>query len=165
MSTHQRLLEIMSYDPETGIAVWKTGKKAGKQIGYLMYGSKRSHPYRYWKIAEFGSKKPLTHFIFFYMTGKWPAAEMDHKSTDTLDDRWSNLREATRFQNEANKGPNKDNRSGFKGVGIRSDGRFQAKIHRRGKYKVLGYFDTPEAAHAAYVAAASAFDGEFFRGA
>jgi len=166
MLTHQRLLEIISFDPETGIAVWRNGARGGKRIGHLLRGSKRSRPYRYWNIKEFGRQKAFSHIVFFYMTGRWPIAEMDHINGDTLDDRWSNLRECTRSQNEANRGPRRSNKTGLKGV-VKYDHQdyFRAKIWRGGKQRWLGKFPTAEAAHAAYLAVARTFDGEFFRAA
>lgn len=50
------------------------------------------------------------------MTGEWPENDIDHKNQDALDDRFCNLRIATRSQNLANK-PTR-NPSGVKGVYI-----------------------------------------------
>lgn len=165
MITQQELQKIIRYDPETGVAVWRIGHRIGKRIGHIIVGACiRNKPYRYWSNKGFGRKnKPFSHVVFFYMTGRWPADEMDHINRDTLDDRWVNLREATRFQNEANKrAANSNSKTGFRGVRpIR--GRYQANIYRYGERRVLGYFDTPQEASAVYLRAAAEVDGRFFR--
>lgn len=166
MLTHKRLLELVDYSPETGIAFWKTtatGHRAGNRVGGILRGSKRSKPYRYFQCAEMGPGKiPFTHMVHFYMTGRWPSAEIDHIHGDTLDDRWAELRPATRAQNEANRGARRNNKLGVKGVHFK-DGKYQASIHRRGTREYLGLFDTPQAASAAYLAKAATFDGKFLR--
>jgi hypothetical protein len=79
---------------------------------------------------------------------------MDHKNLNRADDRWSNLREATASQNQANILKKSSNTSGAKGVCWRKDSRkWQAQICINGKRRYLGSFDTREAA-AAYAAAA-----------
>jgi hypothetical protein len=75
-----------------------------------------------------------------------------------------NLRPATKSQNAANRGKTCNNTSGFKGVWWRRRYRkWQATIGVNGKRFYLGMFDTPEAAHAAYAAAAQRLHGEFAR--
>lgn len=93
-------------------------------------------------------------------TGKKPF-QLDHKNGDGLDNRRENIRSATSSQNIGNTGRNSSNTSGYKGVSwLKSRGKWVAKI---GQTRHLGYFDTPEEAHAAYVVAAKARHGEFAR--
>lgn len=90
--------------------------------------------------------------------------EVDHVNGDRLDNRRANLRLCTMNENHFNLGRRADNRSGFKGVSrcVRNGRmRWQAHIHARGRHFVLGRFDTPEAAHEAYKAAAVKLHGEF----
>ena len=94
------------------------------------------------------------------MTGSWPDYEVDHIDSDMLNDRWSNLRLATRGQNEANKPLTKRNRSGFKGVSWDKErNKWKAQI----KSRLIGRFDTPEEAHAAYVVELKKMHGDFAR--
>lgn len=52
----------------------------------------------------------------------------------------------------------------YKGVSwFAPRGYWRARIAKDGRSHILGYFDTPEAAHAAYVAAAHKYHGEFAR--
>jgi hypothetical protein len=97
--------------------------------------------------------------IFKLMTGLDPV-EVDHRDRDRLNNRWSNLRDATQAQNNANVGARRHNRLGIKGVKPHGQ-RFIARITVDRRAVHLGVFDTPEAAHAAYVEAARARWGEF----
>ena len=71
---------------------------------------------------------------------------------DKVDNRWANLRDVPRRVNRQNcRAANRNSKTGF--LGVTSVGsRYQASIGHKGKTKKLGYFDTPEQAHAAYVA-------------
>jgi hypothetical protein len=92
-----------------------------------------------------------------------PKIQVDHKNGDTLDNRRENLRIATSAQNNANHRMHKSNKSGFKGVcWDKRRQRWRATIFK-GKQYYLGYFDTPESAHDAYVAKALELFGEFAR--
>ena len=86
----------------------------------------------------------------------------DHINHDTLDNRRTNLRIATREENMRNRKTNKNNTTGFKGVSFHPKvGRYRAGIRLKGKLVYLGWADTPEAAHAIYCAAAKEHFGEF----
>lgn len=88
--------------------------------------------------------------------------DVDHINGDPLDNRKSNLRPATRSQNNANKGLQSNNTSGYKGVSkFKLTGRFQAYIKKQNKRIHLGYFPTPEQAATAYNSAAKELFGEF----
>lgn len=86
----------------------------------------------------------------------------DHKNGNTLDNQRHNLRIATRSQNKQNSKKYRNNKSGFKGVSFhRRIGKWMAAIQVNGKPHYLGYHPTPEAAHAAYCAAAKELHGDF----
>ncbi len=89
--------------------------------------------------------------------------EADHKNRNTLDNRRHNLRNATKAQNMQNKATPRSNTSGFKGVSAALRGKWKAKISVNSRQIHLGYFSTPELAHAAYAAAAKEHHGEFAR--
>lgn len=57
-----------------------------------------------------------SRLAWLYMTGTWPQFECDHINRDRADDRWINLREATRSENARNTQTRSDNSSGFRGV-------------------------------------------------
>lgn len=89
--------------------------------------------------------------------------QTDHKETgNTLDNRRSNLRIATRSQNCSNSRRRRKNPYGFKGIHFKkSIGRWVAKIQANKKQFHLGCYQTPEAAYEAYCAAARKLHGEF----
>lgn len=103
---------------------------------------------------------------WLYMTGRWPDRHIDHKNLVRDDNRFENLREATPNENMHNRGVQKNNRSGFKGVRWmpnRGPRAWQANLKQGGKQRLIGYFATAEEASAAYTAAAQALRGEFAR--
>jgi hypothetical protein len=156
--THTRLLERVTYDPITG-AFHKNGKywgrcKSGQRVGYKNRCSGR------WVIRLDGQRYHASRLAWFYMTGRWPPDDIDHINRDCADDRFVNLREATRSQNIVNKSFQSRNTSGFRGVIKRGD-RWIAQVTKMGDKKYLGTFDTPEKAYEAYVRAAKAIHGEF----
>lgn len=98
------------------------------------------------------------------MTGDWPPDDVDHRDLNKANNKWTNLRLATRSQNVANGARRTDNRSGFKGV-TRRGNKWEARIRAGGLLHYLGLFETTEAAHEAYCAAAAKLHGEFARAA
>jgi hypothetical protein len=80
---------------------------------------------------------------------------VDHRDGDNTNNAWLNLREATNAQNGQNQmQAQKGSTSGYLGVNWdKAKGKWLARIGLNGKSKNLGRFDTPEEAHAAYVAA------------
>lgn len=103
---------------------------------------------------------PMHHVIL----GLAPGERGDHINGNTLDNRRANLRRATVTQNNMNRRMRKDNASGFKGVGFhKQKQRWTAEIMANGKRYKLGYFRSPEDAHAAYCEAAKRLHGEFAR--
>ena len=98
------------------------------------------------------------HIVFALTTGAWPADEIDHRDGDPGNNRPSNLREATRVEQNQNRKLRDDNTSGFEGVSWhRRDRRWQAAIKVQLRRIHLGYFVTPEAARTAYLAAKREF--------
>lgn len=86
---------------------------------------------------------------------------VDHKTPGNgLDNRRSNLREATRQQQARNRRVRSDSGSGMRGV-QGAEGRWRAKISVGSKRIHLGYFSTAELACAAYREAATKYHGDF----
>jgi hypothetical protein len=86
--------------------------------------------------------------------------QIDHINQDKLDCRKSNLRLATKTQNNRNIGPRKSNTSGFKGVS-KVNNRWRAMIWDNYRPIHLGYFATPNDAARAYNNAAIELHGDF----
>ncbi len=162
MITYHRLLELLDYDPATGMFRWRVKRhrvKAGTVAGCL-------HGTGYVVISADGQIYLAHRLAWLWMTGKWPSDDIDHANLDRSDNRWSNLREATRSQNRANAPIHAHNKVRLKGVyraPAKLDKPFRAEIRKDGKRYFLGYFKTKEEAHAAYGAAATSLHGEFAR--
>jgi hypothetical protein len=91
-----------------------------------------------------------------------PTEGVDHIDGDGLNNRRDNLRVATHAQNLRNRGKNKNNKSGYKGVyWHKATKKWKAQIKVNGKEKYLGLFDNPEDAHKAYCEAAKELHGKF----
>lgn len=149
--TAQRLRELLHYDPDTGLFIWlaRCSNRAlpgsiaggGQSQGYLAIGVDR--------------RRYLAHRLaWLYMTGAWPAAQVDHIDRDRKNNRWSNLREATAKQNAENAAAHRDSASGVKGIGwVASRQKWVARICSNGERKQIGSFCTLEEAMAARQAA------------
>lgn len=156
------LRKLLHYEPETGEFTWlvqpRRGVYPGARAGKLHRGSGR----RQIKIG--GVSYYAARLAWLYMTGEWPQAIVDHVDTDRLNDRWGNLRLASKSENNHNKLAQRNNTSGFKGVYRKRD-RWTAIIRKDGVLHHLGVFDTREQAAAAYAAAAEIHFGTFARAA
>lgn len=108
--------------------------------------------------------KQVNVLLHRFLLGAPEGAQVDHINGDGLDNRRANLRLASHAENLRNRRLNANSASGLKGVyWHKSSGRWAAQIQANGQRKRLGFFDTPEAAHAAYCAAAQIHHGEFAR--
>lgn len=156
--TLSRVRDLLHYDPETGEVF---SRSLGRRVGYDIEGG------RYRRVRVPGSRTAYYEhrLIWFWMTGTWPE-EVDHINGDRCDNRWSNLREASRGQNACNRSKQRNNSTGYKNV-IRVNNcpnkPYRAYIRLCGRSIHLGYFSTPEEANEAYWAAAQKHFGEFAR--
>jgi hypothetical protein len=156
--TIERLRELLHYDPETGLWTRLTSPRYGLDAGTAA-GSRAVSGHLTIQID--GRSYYAHRLAFFWMTGAW-VPEVDHRDTDKANNRWSNLRAATRQQNNANKTVNRNNQLGLKGVS-RFRSRFRARMMVDRKEIPLGVFDCPAAAHLAYCLGAARHFGEFAR--
>lgn len=145
---------LLSYNPEDGLLTWRVNRKGGVRAGAV---AGCAMPTGYIKVGLNG-REYLAHRLAWLIThGEWPEAEIDHANGDRADNRLVNLRPATRSENSQNLGARANNSSGFAGVTWNKARRkWQAQITTRGRHKVVGTFDTPGQAGAAYQEAKAA---------
>jgi hypothetical protein len=165
--TADEVRRLLRYEPQTGDFFWLVDRNnqfvgAGSIAGCNWASGPTRRLYR---VIRINGKGYLAHRLaWLYVHGRWPKENIDHIDSDGLNNRLSNLREATRMQNTRNARLKRSNTSGYKGVSFRKDsGKWMASIHANGRKMYLGKYETPEEAHAAYVAAAHKFHGEFAR--
>lgn len=158
--TFDCLRSLLDYDPETGIFRWRVSR--GRASSGSIAGARAHHGYI--SIGIFGRIYYAHRLAWFWMTGSWPSEEVDHEDTDTSNNSWLNLRKAAHHQNMRNRGMQKNNTSGFKGV-VKIGSNFRAQIQSGENHHNLGTFKTPQEAHAAYLTAAKLLHGEFARAA
>lgn len=159
MITADAARDMLTYDPETGILRWKrfanSCATAGEEAGVVC----KSRGYRRIGI---GKRVYQAHRLAWLIVhGVWPRRFLDHANGNRADNRLSNLREATDRQNQANRGRNRNNTSGYKGVYREKSDRWTARIRVGGKLLYLGRFDDPAEAGVAYAKAASSYFGDF----
>ena len=145
---------LFEYNPETGDLIrrhvlrehcasdrsWRVrNARAGQRAGSILANGYRSVPID-------GRRYYAHRLAWLIVTGEWPAADVDHRNGSRDDNRWLNLREATRAENH-------QNRIGHRATGTNwhiKSGRWRATICIGGKQRHLGLFDTQEDAAAAY---------------
>ena len=162
--TQARLKEVLHYDPDTGYFTWAIRKSqrcaAGDRAGLVDKGAGG-----YIRIKVDGRSYLAHRLAFLYMEGVWPPKVVDHRNTNRVDNSWLNIRHANWHENACNKRLRSDNTIRLKGVHLHtSTGKWRAPIQVQGVRKSLGLYRTPEAAHAAYCAAAKTLHGEFLNG-
>jgi hypothetical protein len=149
----------LRYDPDLGEFWWierRRKRRLGVQAGTVQRTGKSRQIVRIIWID--GQRQYAHRLAFLWMTGRWPA-EIDHINGNTLDNRWANLREATRSENNMNRAPDPNRGASFH----KPSGLWQAYIKKNGRQIALGYFKTAEEAHAAYLIAAKTLHGAFHR--
>ena len=156
MIDHTELLRTLDYTPETGEFRWRAGQHYVGRVA----GSKAKSGYV--AIQIHGQLYYAHRLAWMYVTGAWPKADIDHINGDRSDNRLSNLREASRSQNNANQKLGGRNSSGYRGVSFHKASRkWNAQIHHNSRRIHLGLFESAEAAHTAYLSAASTIYGAY----
>ena len=146
--TASEVRELLDYDKETGIFMWKStarGIKADRVAGCktdvrVLIGIKRKL-YKAHRLA------------WLYVHGVYPPDMIDHIDGNPGNNRLKNLRLATNAENGQNrKKARSDSSTGLIGVTPhKPSGLFRASIKYGGKRHSLGYYKTPEEAHQAYL--------------
>jgi hypothetical protein len=98
--------------------------------------------------------------------GTWPQGHLDHRDGNPSNNAIANLRPAAHAHNNRVRHVHKNNAVGLKGVTKQRVSKtggigYETRISVDGKPHYLGYFKTPEDAHAAYCAAADRHFGAF----
>lgn len=96
------------------------------------------------------------------LTNDYLTLNIDHINNNKLDNQSHNLRLVTESQNIINRGKNKNNFSGYKGVFlVKSTGKWRAQVTKDRKVYNLGSFTTVEEAALAYNKKTKELHGKF----
>lgn len=156
MITRERLEQLFICKPFTGEflnRVTRGRAREGDRAGHLDVHGYRRIVVDYIKYYEH-------HLMWFYFHGFWPD-EVDHVDGDGTYNAITNLRKATRSQNNFNS-ERSTGTSGLRGAYL--DDRvhkWYSKIQLNGQVKWLGHFDSAEEAHLAFMAAVEKYHGKF----
>lgn len=129
--------EFLSYDSTTGFLYWKKNRgrlaKAGDRAGTLT-----KHGYiRIW----FKGKSYPAHKIAWLLSFHEYPEYLDHKDGVRFNNAISNLQLSDPISNSKNRKRPSNNTSGCTGVYSYPNGKWQARIHDKGKTHILGLFD------------------------
>lgn len=140
------VLELLQYDPDTGILTWTTNDKVYKSVRGKVAGS--LHPSGYRRIRIKQSKYPAHRIVWLMAEGTDPGdLEVDHINGIKDDNRRENLRLVTPSENQHNQRRAK----GY--YFYKQLNKWRAKIKLNGKEHHLGFHETEEEARAAYIEA------------
>lgn len=141
--THDRLLELLDYDPATGVFTWKVSRsnrvKIGSRAGVFHHASGG-------RYISIGDERFMAHRLaWFYVHKRWPNTDVRPNDGDFDHCALSNLKEVTRVQLQHERGSIQNNTSGYPGVSRSQKGKWQAKITWNYKQLSLGgNFETAE---------------------
>ena len=153
-------MEVISYEPSTGIFLWENNKKCSGpvKVGEVA-GSIDFHGYRIIQID--GAKYRAARLAVLYMTGSFPEL-VDHINRERSDDRWCNLRACNISENNRNISMKSNNTSGVKGISFhKASGKWVASIRVNKKQLHLGLYSDIELASLVVSEARIKYHGEF----
>lgn len=131
--TAELVRQLLAYDPDTGVLTWRVHR--GRATAGSIAGSKDEKGYI--RVDIDGVRYRAHRVIWLYMAGEWPPRGIDHRDTDPSNNKWDNLRLATKAQNAANY----MRKSGSRGVSFkRTTQKWVAYIKQAGKITHLGSF-------------------------
>lgn len=148
--TPEQLKTLLRYDLETGFFTWRASK--GRAAAGSIAGSPDKN--QHILITIDGKRYAAHRLAWLYVTGKWPAGEIDHR--EGRSNRWGNLRDVDHNINMQNlRAPMRRKNRSTPHLGVRradnARNPWQATIRVDGKFRSLGSYATPEQAHAAYI--------------
>lgn len=147
----ERLRELLDYNPNTGVFVWKKPTSNRVRVGTVA-GTPTVKGY--WHISVDKQMFYAHQLAWIHVHGSMPRGGLDHRDGDGRNNAIANLREATYLENGQNQKLRNTNKSGCTGVSWHSQRmRWTANIWSKGKRYFLGCFDSVQEAANAYAKA------------
>ena len=148
--TAEYLREVLDYDPETGIFVWRTASRRArieKEAGCL--NSKGN-----WMIRLDRRQHRAHRLAWLYVYEIMTPQQLDHINGNRADNRIVNLRVCDNSLNQQNLSLSGSGTTGYLGVTFdKKEKKFKARIKTQGVNKCLGLFSTALEASEAYLTA------------
>lgn len=138
-----RMKDFLQYNHETGVFTWKrvTSKrvKVGQEAGRI---NNAGHIGIGFEGSRWQAHRLAVAFIEGSLSGE---LEIDHKDQNKINNRYMNLRKATKQQNSCNRGSPRNNTSGVKGMSFNINaGKWEGYVHFNSKKYYLGLFTLEE---------------------
>lgn len=147
----ERLRQVLDYNAETGLFVWKQATGRRKKAGSIA-GNKNKRGYIV--IGVDCSTVRAHRLAWYYHYGHLPRYSIDHINGIRHDNRICNLRDVSNTVNTENqkRATSQNRSSGALGVSReKNHRRWRSVIESKGKQIHIGYFDTIEEAQTAYI--------------
>jgi Recombination endonuclease VII/HNH endonuclease len=154
--THERLTEVLSADPATGVFRWRVRPSNRVHVGDRA-GVVGVTGHRF--ITIDGEKLLASRLAWFYAHGVWPTGDIKMLNGNPDDCSLANLREVSRIEQARLRGALSTNTSGLRGVSPTRRGKWKASITANYHQVMLGVFDTKEQASEVYEHAMSLLAG------
>jgi hypothetical protein len=161
--TAEELRALLDYDPVAGVFIWKTRTEMTREDKIFntkcagrLAGTHDDNGYN--QIRIHGYTYRAHRLVWLHVYGRWPLHVIDHENGVTGDNRLSELREATRAENQQNQKLNSRNKSGVDGVSWdKKREKWRVCIGVDGKHNHIGRFSDFDEACAAHVKAKANF--------
>lgn len=147
---------LLNYDSESGVFKWAQKANPRQPIPKIGSIAGGVGVRGYWVIRLCGVLYAAHRLAWAYAYGESPSVLIDHINGNRLDNSIRNLRPADHSTNCQNiRRANRKSKSGLMGASFKPDMRlpWASQIKVDGKVMRLGFFATPEEAHAVYVEA------------
>lgn len=112
--THEKLCQLLSYDPASGVFRWRVAAARGKYRSGSIAG--HTDASGYCKIMVEGRRYYAHRLAWFYCFKTWPQKNIDHKDRCRHNNRIANLRDVGQSENGLNSSLRRNNSSGCTGV-------------------------------------------------
>lgn len=154
----EELRKILDYDKDTGVFTRKQSSHrnyVGKRAGTLHHTG-----YRFIRLS--GKVYAEHRLAWLYVHGEILGDVIDHIDGNKSNNKISNLRCATRSDNNCNALRRKDNSSGIKGINWHKvTNKWMCRVQHDGDRVILGYFNSIEEANEVLIEYRETVHGEF----
>lgn len=151
--TAERVRQLLGYDENSGVFTWKICPSSKALEGEAAGAADLAG---YWVLCIDGTRQHAHRIAWLYVHGEWPKRVIDHINGDRADNRIENLRDvphAHNIQNVKRAAKSNKNSSLLGAHWFPRRGKWKSSIRANGKTYHLGYFNSDEEAHRAYVTA------------